>query len=476
MARAAHHGRRLRDERAQGRFSRAFVGVVGALAIVAAVFLVLGVFQGPKLSSAQVDTVRVTEQTGQQLRMFANQRLDDLDARAVTVEPATSTTVTVQGDLIVIQFDERLRYATDYTVRVSGVGAPRRPNTSTFEHRFTTASASVLYLDRSDTGDDEILRAEISGVGRGEVVHRAAGIQLFAAVERVLLVSRDDGAGGSVLESVEPTSGRSEPLRLPANTRIDRFITAPSGTMVALVLSPPADSREGAPGSRPARTVALLDLAGDRSVLELTDLAGEPLTAVGAWFLPTGDLLVHTVNQELVRLNPADPSVVLPLGSYLTVFGVSSDGGRVSAADRFGGVALDLASGEEERLNPSPLAGAIPFGGELALTAKGLRVQKVALQDPDSGAISSVLVADDGRGTSRLLARTIDDRGSIGSLHLSPNDQYAVIELTPVLEGAVSDGRVVESRPTSVTLAIIDVDTGQLVRTLEGFGAVWTVG
>jgi hypothetical protein len=475
MARAADHGRRIRDEREQRRFSRAFALTVLSLSVIAAAFLVLGVLQGPKLSTAQVDTVRVTEQAGQQLRMYANQPIDQLAAGAVTVEPAASTSVTVQGDLIVIQFDERLRYATDYTVTVTGIGAPRRPNSSTFEHRFTTAEASVLYLDRSPDGDDEILRAQIAGVGRGDLVHRATGIQLFAMVERVIVVTRDDGRGGSLLEAVDPTTGRIESLRVPDGVRVDQLIAPDSGTIVALVMSGAPGSGES-PDARQAPTIALIDLAGDRSVRELTDLGGQPLRALGAWFLPTGELLVHTVGQELVRIDPADPSVVLPLGSYLTVYGVSSDGSRVSAADSFGGVALDLTTGEEERLNPSLLAGELPFGGQLVLAANGLRVQKIAVQDPVSGAIASVLVADDGRGASRLLARTIDDRGSIGDVHLSPNDQYAVIELTPVVEGAESDGRSVESRPTSITLAIIDVATGQLVRTFDGFGAVWTVG
>ncbi|WP_055897662.1 hypothetical protein [Yonghaparkia sp. Root332] len=474
VARAADHGRRLRDERDQRRFSRAFAALVGVLAGLGLIFLALGVLQGPKLSSAQVDATRVTEQSGQQLRLFANQPVDAVDADAVTVEPAAATSVSVQGELIVVQFDERLRYGTEYTVRVEGVGAPSRPNTSTFEHRFTTASASVLYLDREDNGVDEILRADIEGAGRGAVVHAAPGIQHFAPVERVLVVARDDGAGGTVLESVDARSGRIERLQLPDGARVDRLIAPRAGTTLALVLSPAAAA--DAPGGISPRSLALLDIGGDRALRPLVDLDGEPLTALDAWFLPEGDLLVHTVDETLVRLDPGAPETVLPVGAYPTVHGVSSDGGRASAADSFGGVALDLATGEEERLNPSLVEGEVAFGGEAALTAAGLRVQKVAVADSETGAFATVLVADDGGGAARVLARTIENRGSLGAVLLSPNDQFVAVEVTPDVEAAVGDGRPVEPRPTSVTLAIIDVETGQLVRTLEGFAPVWTTG
>lgn len=485
VARAADHGRRLREERDQRRFARSFAALVGVLVGLGLIFLALGVLQGPKLSSAQLDPARATEQSGQQLRLFANQPVDPVEESAVTVEPAVATSVTVQGELIVVQFDERLRYDTEYTVRVEGVGAPSRPNTSTFEHSFTTAPASVLYLDRDDSGVDEILRADVEGAGRGEVVHAAQGIQHFAPVERVLVVARDDGAGGSVLESVDARSGRIERLQLPPGVRVDRLIAPSAGTTVALVLSPAAAAAEGddgelaaadAPGGVAMRSLALVDIGGDRALQAIADLDGEPLTALDAWFLPEGGLLVHTVDETLVQLDPAAPETILPIGAYPTVHGVSTDGSHVSAADSFGGVALDLATGEEERLNPSLVEGEVAFGGEAALTATGLRVQKVAVADSETGAFATVLVADDGGGVSRLLARTIDDRGSLGPVLLSPNDQYVAVEVTPDVEAAVSDGRAVEARPTSVTLAIIDVATGQLVRTLEGFAPVWTTG
>jgi len=512
--RAAEAGRRLREQRELQRFQRTFWIVSGVLGAVAAVFLLLGALQGPKLATAQVDPQRATEQSGQQLRMFANQPLRDVDPSQVTVSPQTDVTVTVQDDLLVVQFDERLRYDTEYTVTVSDVAARSRDAVSTFSHAFETAGASVLYLDRGET-EDEILRAEVSGTGRGEVVHAAPGIQAFAPVEGVLVVARDassaapdasgaapgggdEGAGGgdagtgggeagtgggdegtgggaagsgaSVLESILTESGDAETVRLPDGARVDRIIAPQAGTLLGLVLTEVVD--EGTPQFSSA--LAYVDLAGDREVRLLEGLDGEPVRALDAVFLPGGStLLVHALDQSLLRIDLLAPELVLPVDQLPTVWNLSTDGTRVSGSDSFGGLFLDLESGEETRLNPSLFEGEVVFGGETVLLSDERWVQKVAVPDASGGSFAIVVVVDDGSGESRQLARTIDDRGSIGALSVSPNDQYVAIEVTPSVEDAEPDGRRVNPRPTSITLQIIDIETGALVRSLEGFAPVW---
>jgi hypothetical protein len=465
----AEAGRRLRDQRELRRFRRTFWVLTGALVVIASVFLILGALQGPKLSNAQVDTQRVTEQAGQQLRMFANQPLRELDAAQVTVEPDAAVSVTVQDDLLVVQFDERLRYDTEYTVTVRDVAAQSREAVSTFTHAFQTVGGSVLYLDRGEQ-QDEILRAEVSGTGRGEVVHAAPGIQSFAPVEGVLVVARDDGAGGSVLESVLTASGAVEQVRLPEGARVEKLVAPATGTILGLVLSDVVEA--GTPEFSSA--LAIVDLAGDRAVTFLEGIDGEPIRALEAAFLPDGTtLLVHAFDQSLLRIDLGAPELVLPVDQLPTVWGLSTDGTRVSGADTFGGLYLTLDSGQETRLNPSLFEGSVVFGGDTVLLSDERWVQKVAVPDASGGSFASIVVVDDGSGVSRLLARTIDDRGSFGALAVSPNDQYVAIEVTPSVENALPDGRRVNARPTSITLQILDIDSGALVRSLEGFAAVW---
>ena len=467
--RVAEAGRHLREQRELRRFQRTFWVLTGALVVVASVFLLLGSLQGPKLATAQVDPQRVTEQSGQQLRLFANQPLREVDPSQVVVEPEAAVSLTVQDDLLVVQFDQRLKYDTEYTVTVHDVGAASRDAVSTFTHTFTTGTGSVLYLDRGED-QDEILRADVAGTGRGEVLHSAPGIQAFAPVEGVLAVARDDGAGATVLESVLTSSGAVELVRLPEGTRVDTLIAPPTGTLLGLVLTEVVD--EGTPEF--SSSLAVVDLAGDRAVSFVSGLDGEPIRALEAAFLPDGStLLVHALDQSVLRVDLLNPELVLPVDQLPTVWNLSTDSTRLSGADSFGGLYLDLESGAETRLNPSLYEGSVVFGGETVLLGDERWVQKVAVPDASGGSFASIVVVDDGSGESRLLARTIDDRGSIGDLFVSPNDQYVAIEVTPSVENAEPDGRRVNGRPTSITLQILEIDTGALVRSLEGFAVIW---
>ncbi len=442
------------------------------LAVFSAIFLLLGSLQGPKLSSAVVDPARVVAQPGQQLRLFANQPLGAVVAEQVTVTPTAEVTVSVEGELLIIQFEQRLRSATDYLVEVRDVAATSRDATADFAHRFTTPGASIVVLDRGETLD-EVLRAPLDGTGRGEVVHAAPGIQHIAPVENVIVVARDAPGGTSVLESVS-TDGGVQQLPLPTGVRVDRLVVPPTGTLLGLVVStvPSADSGGDAPAFD--RALAVVDLAGAGLVEIVTGLDGAPITTQTAEFLPNGaSLIVHAFDQSLLRVDLGEPIVALPVGQMPEMYALSTDGTRVTGADAFGGIMLDLATAVESRLDPSLVEGELAFGGEAIVTRTELRVQKVAVADAVSGAVRVLLVADDGSGVSRVLLRTIDDRGSIGDFVISPNDQYVAVEVTPSVADAVPDGRFVNGRPTSVTTIIIDIESGAVVRTLEGFAPHW---
>ncbi len=473
-SRVAEHSHRLRAQRALRRFDRTFWMLAGGLAALSAVFLLLGTLQGPKLSSAVVDPQRVTEQAGTQLRLFANQPLAEVTPEQVTVTPPAPFTLSVHDDLLVVQFDQRLRYSTEYTVEVRDVGATARDATSDFTHRFTTAPGSVLYLDRDEAGD-EVLRAPLLGSGRGEVVVAAEGIQHFAPVEGVIVLARDDGTGGSLLESVQPGAGGAiEQIRLPEGVRVQQLIAPPIGTLLGVVLtSTPVEGEvQGIPPF--SNTLAVIDLAGDRAVNPVVGLDGTPLSIITGEYLPDGStLIVHALDQTVVQVDLAGSGLVLPIDQVPTVYGLSTDATKLTGSDSFGGLYLDLESGEEVRLNPSLFEDELAFGGEAIFTSGELWVQKVAIPDASGGAFRTLLVADDGSGASRLLLRTIDDRGSIGSLAVSPNDQFVAVEVTPSVADAEPDGRRVNGRPTSITTVIVDIETGAVVRTLEGFSPVW---
>ena len=63
----------------------------------------LGYVQGPKLSSAQVDPVSLVVQSDQQLRLFTNQAVAQVEPDQVTITPPALFDVTTQGSVIAVQ-------------------------------------------------------------------------------------------------------------------------------------------------------------------------------------------------------------------------------------------------------------------------------------------------------------------------------------------------------------------------------------
>ena len=89
---------------------------------------------------------------------------------------------------------------------------------------------------------------------------------------------------------------------------------------------------------------------------------------------------------------------------------------------------------------------------------------------PDRAAVrSELVVVDDGE------ARTVFSTtgGSIAGFTVSPNGQYAAISLVPEVSTADSDGYGAESMATTVETVFVDLETGDEVARMSGFGAQW---
>ena len=74
---------------------------------------------------------------------------------------------------------------------------------------------------------------------------------------------------------------------------------------------------------------------------------------------------------------------------------------------------------------------------------------------------------------SRLLYRTVDDRGSIGDFSVSPNDQYVAVEVVPDVGTSVTDGRAVDPQSSDVTTVFVDIASGAIVKSVAGFSVQW---
>ena len=433
------------------------------LALLCTGFAVLGYVQGPKLSSAQVDTDQVTARSGQQLRLFANQPLAAVHADDVTITPAADFSVTTSGAVVAVEFEQPLLYAAHYVVTVDGVTSEFDDQSSTLRYEFTTGSRPLYYLDRGET-TDEIVRTAVNGNER-TVVYSAPRIQEFALLGTTAAVSADAGDGTSTLSLVSFDDGGVEPIALPVPGVVEQLHAADDGVTIGFAFS----TADGAYN----HTLMTLDFEAGRDIVPVAALDGTPLTVSNWFFIPGGvTLAAQNRADESVLLVDTSTGAVTPLGTFRSLESLSTDATRLGVTNPFGPVSLSIGDLTDTEFAPSPLDGVRPLPGDFQLMRGTRLVQHVVLADYAANVFAGVLVADDGT-TSRQLFRTKDDRGSIDDFSVSPNDQYVAVEVEPNVSTSESDGYPVNERSTSVTTIVIDIASGAQVKSVAGLGLQW---
>lgn len=455
--------------RSFARFRRARAALIVVLVVLCALFLTLGYLQGPKLSSAQVDVTSVITQPGQQLRLFANQSLAQVKAGQVTVTPDVAHSVTTQGQVIAVQFNALLQYSTTYSVTVREVTSVYQAQPATISYSFTTAGPTLYYLDRGPTGDT-IATTTITGTGR-TALYSAQHIQDFVVTDGALAVATLNADNTSSLALVSRTDGAVEQVILPDKGVVQKLGAAGSGTMIGFTLT----SAGGSIAPTYSSTLMVLNLEGARKVQPVGGLDGTPMRVLGWEFLPQGSsLLALTRDRSLFAVDPLTSGSVAPLGQFTELGPISRDGTIVTVNDPFGSAALTIADGSQRRLVPSPLAGdsSKVYLGPAEVLGSGARLEKVVIAQPGGTRFSSAIVLDDGAASS-VIYRTPRDAGSIESFSVSPNGQYVAIDVVPDISAAVSDGYYFDARSTSTETVIVEIATGRIVKSVEGFSLAW---
>ncbi|MCU1406546.1 MAG: hypothetical protein JWQ43_2849 [Glaciihabitans sp.] len=450
------------------RFTRTFAITVAVLTVFVAVFVALGYNQGPKLSSAQVDRAGVVNQSGQQLRLFANQAVADISGDQVTVTPSTPVSVTTSGDVIAVQFNQPLLYNTTYTVDVDGVTSAYLDQPSTLSYSFETAAPPLYYLDRGEDSD-QIIRTAVDTADR-TVLYSTSEIQDYAVFDGLVAVVSLAEDSSSVLSLVNDR-GEVESVALPGSGTVDLL----RGSAATGILGFTFTSAGPTPDRAFSATLMTIDLASTREVVPVTGLDGQPVAALQWQFVPgSSRFVVQNVDQSvfMVDTDAAASARVIPVGQYTELDSVSTDGLTLVVADAFGPLAVTLADGSTTRLDPSPLDGVVPFGGVAQALPEGNWVQQIAIFNETSGRFSSAVVFDDG-DTARPLFRTLNDEGSIEGFTVSPNNQYLAIETVPNVSNSVADGYPVNPRSQQITTVFVDISSGAVVKSIEGFRASW---
>ena len=377
----------------------------------------------------------------------------------VSLTPAVSVSVTTSGNTIVVTPNERLRYQTEYRVRVRDIAGQYGRQRSNIEYHFSTPAAKLYYLHRQYSGGDEnkandqIIAATMQSE-KTEVLFAAPRILEFVAVRDELVVNtyRDSV---SQLQRVSLSNKRTQAVPVAKPQLAAKLQSLGDGRRVGYITGEHSDTK-----------------GGQLQLLDVTNGSSRVVKNVGAvtdWRAsPDGRLAaVVTVKGDLLLIDTAGKKQPRPLGSASELGDFSSDGRMLSFLGSAGGfVTYDLERNERRAIF-SDSSQTNSYVVRLKLLGKNTRLmQSMFIADRKPG---SEVTYNDGRSAARLYRP--DSAHDITGLSASLNGQYIAVETAPQ-QNSSFDNYPVNGHNVSTRTVLID-QNGTVMRTIDGCDVVW---
>ena len=436
---------------------RRFTLVAAVCSAIIVILTIATANAGVRVRYADLNPSELTNADGQ-IVLHMSVPIKRVTPEQVSLTPAVSVSVTTSGNTIVITPNERLRYQTEYHVRVRDIAGQYGRHHSNIEYHFSTPPAKLYYLQRQYSGgeskaNDQIIATTMQS-NNTEVIFAAPRILEFVAVRDELVVNtyRD---GVSQLQRVSLSNKRTQAVPVAKPQLAAKLQSLGDGRRVGYITGEHSDTK-----------------GGQLQLLDVTNGSSRVIESVGAvtdWRAsPDGCLaVVITVKGDLLLIDTAGKKQPRPLGSASELGDFSSDGRILSFLGSAGGfIAYDLERNERRAIF-SDSTQANSYIVRLKLLGKNARLmQSMFIADRKPG---SEVTYNDGRSVARLYRP--DGAHDITGLSASPNSQYTAVETAPQ-QNSSFDNYPVNGRNMSTRTILID-QSGIVMRTIDGCNVVW---
>ncbi|TWP20607.1 hypothetical protein EUA66_04520 [TM7 phylum sp. oral taxon 349] len=437
---------------------RRFTLVAAVCSAIIVILTIATANTGVRVRYADLNPSELTNANGR-IVLHVSVPIKRVTPEQVSLTPAVSVSVTTSGNTIVVTPNERLRYQTEYRVRVRDIAGQYGRQRSNIEYHFSTPAAKLYYLHRQYSGGDENkandqIIATTMQSNKTEVLFAAPRILEFVAVRDELVVNTyHDGV--SQLQRVSLSNKRTQAVPVAKPQLAAKLQSLGDGRRVGYITGEHSDTKGG--------QLQLLDVAnGSLRVIEgvgaVTDWRASPDGRLAA---------VITVKGDLLLIDTAGKKQPRPLGSASELGDFSSDGRMLSFLGSAGGfVAYDLERNERRAIF-SDSTQANSYIVRLKLLGKNTRLmQSMFIADRKPG---SEVTYNDGRSVARLYRP--DGAHDITGLSASLNGQYIAVEAAPQ-QNSSFDNYPVDGRNMSTRTVLID-QNGTVMRTIDGCDVVW---
>ena len=370
---------------------RRFTLVAAVCSAIIVILTIATANAGVRVRYADLNPSELTNADGQ-IVLHMSVPIKRVTPEQVSLTPAVSVSVTTSGNTIVITPNERLRYQTEYHVRVRDIAGQYGRQSSNIEYHFSTPPAKLYYLQRQYSGgdeskaDDQIIATTMQS-NKTEVLFAAPRILEFVAVRDELVINtyRD---GVSQLQRVSLSNKRTQAVPVAKPQLAAKLQSLGDGRRVGYITGEHSDTK-----------------GGQLQLLDVTNGSSRVVKDVGAvtdWRAsPDGRLaVVITVKGDLLLIDTAGKKQPRPLGSASELGDFSSDGRILSFLGSAGGfIAYDLERNERRAIF-SDSTQANSYIVRLKLLGKNVRLmQSMSIADRKPG---NEVTYNNGRSITRL--------------------------------------------------------------------------
>ena len=448
------------------RFRRSLIATLAVLGVVAVGAATSTLSQGPQLRISTIDEASAIRTSGSTLVLRSDRALGEVQASQIRITPDASFRLDTTDLDVRIVFDNPVQAGTEYRIEIDQVRPRALGASASWTTTFTTPPEEFFFLRKADS-ETELVRVVLDG-SSPEVLYKAPGIISYAPVGVVYAVLRDV-AGEKILELVDPASGGVDRIAMAPGLSVAGLATASWGTN--LIVTVDTDPRSGLPAT--SRAFAVLDAVGTRTPDIPLGADGRPLATLKvAVSAVSGRVVVWLQNQTLVLFDPLTETV-LPLGVAQELWGFDSEGRSVIFVDSLGTVAVDLQTREETRVPAGTLDG-FPVSHEFTTQSpKGDFYQRVLVPGFEDGPPFALVTVDASDGRQRRVVGSLERPESMGSLGLSANGQYLIVETNPETTRVGFAGLPADVVQDKTELVLFDVVADVIAQRFQGYSFSW---
>jgi hypothetical protein len=429
------------------KFKNRFLIFIAPVTLMLILFIGLVQFSGPNIRN----TLLKQDPTNQQLIVTFNADISNISD--VVIEPNIPLTYSYDTFQLFVNFEKPLKYNTDYSITLKATDTRNKSSVKTTN--FKTINPNFYYLLRNDSVNDTISVSNVDS-NESEVIYEAEEILLYDFTKKsMIIVENEQNTQKVVLKN----NNKKETLILPDNFLVDNLDASSTQETYVFTL--------------------VNSLTYEKSVWEykvtedylypVTDDQFRPVSGSSAQYAPDGKSIFYfNNNRSFVLLSDSRNQPPIDIGSFDSIqrilpnekgiYGLrnnnyttvlSSDGSQVDAPKDIQNSSLSLQF--------NSLTDYIYVEQQLDSNRLYLEQKLISFVENEANLIRS------SRNEDRLILIT----------SLSPNDEFLLTEES--LQPVIYDGVFPNGKPKNGFTNIIDIHTGEILKTVNGYDIKWVL-